>query len=194
MYQILENPGFQHIGESIIMHLDHKNLQDCRLVEHSWKNFLDNPRFWFKKCIQNGLSKELQTEWNKLIQMLQGSNLEQNLTMCLIKMQKYSWHFTYPLLWISSVGDLDLVQFILQHEKLFQFKSLLKESPIHLAAKNGHIEVVKTLMACTDNPNAPNEYGETPIHYAARYGHNEVVKVLMAGIENPNAPNNYKDR
>ena len=222
MESFLNNPGFQHIGESIFMFLNRKQLQSSRLVNHSWNNFLDNPRFWFKKCIQSGLSKELhvQTEWNKLIQMLQGTNLEQNLTLCLMKMQKEdSRYFTYPLVWASIVGDLTLVQFMLEHKELFQYwinsairvaaiygqtdvvKALVActdnpngpnndgETPLHFAAIKGHIEVVKVLVACTDNPNALNDDGETPLHFAALTGHTDVVKILVACTDNPNAPN-----
>ena len=35
-------------------------------------------------------------------------------------------------------------------------------TPIHLAAKYGHTEIVKFLAPLTDNPNAPNNYGNTP--------------------------------
>ena len=35
-------------------------------------------------------------------------------------------------------------------------------SPIHEAAWNGHIEIVKILAPLTDNPNAPNNDGKTP--------------------------------
>ena len=33
---------------------------------------------------------------------------------------------------------------------------------IYWAAKNGHMEIVKILAPLTDNPNAPNNWGETP--------------------------------
>ena len=45
----------------------------------------------------------------------------------------------------------------------------------------------------TDNPNAPNKYGETPIHVAARNGHTEIVKILVSLTDNPNAPTNNGD-
>ena len=41
----------------------------------------------------------------------------------------------------------------------------------------------------TDNPNAPNIFGETPIYEAACNGHTEIVKFLAPLTDNPNAPN-----
>ena len=41
----------------------------------------------------------------------------------------------------------------------------------------------------TDNPNAPERYGNTPIHRAACSGHSEIVKILAPLTANPNTPN-----
>ena len=62
--------------------------------------------------------------------------------------------------------------------------------PIHRAAQNGHLEVVKTLANFTENPNATNYEGLTPIHLAAMNGHTEVVKYLSKFTKTPNAPDN----
>ena len=40
----------------------------------------------------------------------------------------------------------------------------------------------------TDNPNAPNEFGNTPIYEAALNGHTEIIKILAPLTDNPNAP------
>ena len=60
----------------------------------------------------------------------------------------------------------------------------------YLAAQEGHAEIVKILAPLTDNPNAPDEYGETLIYWAAYWGHTEIVKILAPLTANPNAPNN----
>ena len=49
------------------------------------------------------------------------------------------------------------------------------------------IEIVKILAPLTDNPNAPNKYGNTPIHRAAQNGHTEIVRILAPLTDNPNA-------
>ena len=55
----------------------------------------------------------------------------------------------------------------------------------------GHTKIVKILAPLTDNPNAPNDFGDTPIHWAAKFGHTEIVKILATSTENPNAPNKH---
>ena len=52
-------------------------------------------------------------------------------------------------------------------------------------------EIVKILAPLTDNPNAPDEYGETPIIMATCLGHTEIVKILAPLTDNPNASNKY---
>ena len=44
-------------------------------------------------------------------------------------------------------------------------------TPLLLAAKFGHMEIIKTLVHFVENPNEPSEYGRTPISYAAANGH-----------------------
>ena len=47
--RITKIPGLQHVSEDIFKLLDKKSLTDCRLVNSSWKNVLDQPMFWLNK-------------------------------------------------------------------------------------------------------------------------------------------------
>ena len=40
------------------------------------------------------------------------------------------------------------------------------DTPIHGAARHGHIDIVKILVPLTYNPNRPNNCGKTPIYWA----------------------------
>ena len=51
-------------------------------------------------------------------------------------------------------------------------------TPIHLAARNGHIEIVKTLIQCTDNPNVPNNSGYTAYDLAQQFKHFEIMNLF----------------
>jgi ankyrin repeat protein len=46
------------------------------------------------------------------------------------------------------------------------------------AAKNGHKEVVKLLLAVKADANAKNKQGETALIFAARNGYKDVVELL----------------
>ena len=63
-----ENPGLNHVGETILSFLDFQSLLACRFVCSSWKGMTQNSRFWVetKKVLQY-LPPKQQKEWKKLI-------------------------------------------------------------------------------------------------------------------------------
>ncbi|RPB22045.1 ankyrin, partial [Terfezia boudieri ATCC MYA-4762] len=50
---------------------------------------------------------------------------------------------------------------------------------LHIAAKKGHLEVVKVLLDKGATINAMTHVNRTALHMAAENGHLEVVKVLL---------------
>ena len=52
------------------------------------------------------------------------------------------------------------------------------QTPIHRAAKKGHLEIVRLLMTTTKNPNVPDNFGRTPEDLASQQGHHEIVELL----------------
>ena len=59
-----------------------------------------------------------------------------------------------------------------------------KDTPLHWVASEGHIEVVKILLAEGADVNACNKDQNTPLLVACAEGHPEVVKQLLAGGAN----------
>lgn len=53
-----------------------------------------------------------------------------------------------------------------------------RQTPLHVAAWNGHIEVCALLLARGADINAKNRYGLSVLGHAAYQGHNEVVELL----------------
>ena len=47
---LTKSVGLHHIAERIFANLDHENLLMCQEVNGFWRNVLDNPKFWIKKC------------------------------------------------------------------------------------------------------------------------------------------------
>ena len=88
MEQFFENPGLQHIGETIFQQLDINSLVQCRRVKKSWKVALDNPRFWLKLCTKKALivQPKFYNKWKELIHNNEESKDE--ITKLLMKMCK----------------------------------------------------------------------------------------------------------
>ena len=79
-FLFINNPGYHHVAEKMLLSLDFKNLLKCRLVNSTWKNFLDmNPTFWIKKCQQFGLRDEICLACKNLAQKLEQPDLIQDL-------------------------------------------------------------------------------------------------------------------
>ena len=56
--------------------------------------------------------------------------------------------------------------------------NLLKNTPLHLAARQGHAVIVDILLAAGANPNAKAERGRKPSAMAARRGHVALARRL----------------
>ena len=60
-------------------------------------------------------------------------------------------------------------------------------TPLHEAADNGHLEIVKLIMGHVKDKNpAMKHYGTTPLHYAAEKGHLEICRLIIQNVENKN--------
>ena len=89
----------------------------------------------------------------------------------------------------ATTGDVEVVRKLLKShpELVFEKKPRTGETPLHMAARNGHTAVVKLLLAENADANVQNNDGVTPLHYAAVNGRRNVVDVLLAAGANINA-------
>ena len=174
MEKILNNPGLQHLAENLFLNLSSADLKKCLLINQFTNQILENPMFWIKKLIQNGLSEENQNDWINAIQSETNIEKKKNIVDYLSWNSKKENCFDLPC-YTKPVAQEDFWNKICRAAKCPEWK--------------GYVELVKLLAPLTDNPNAPNKDGETPIYWAARYGDTEVVKILARVADTPNVPN-----
>ena len=66
------------------------------------------------------------------------------------------------------------------------------DTPIHIASKNGHLEIVKYLIENRKvNKEIKGWYGKTPLHYACEKGHQPIVEYLILQRANVNVKDDY---
>jgi ankyrin repeat protein len=53
------------------------------------------------------------------------------------------------------------------------------ETPVFIAAKNGHVDAIKTLIGFGANVNTQINDGYTPVFIAAEEGHVDAIKILV---------------
>ena len=93
-----------------------------------------------------------------------------------------------PLALACQSGHLDVTILLLQYGAK-NLPNTNGEYPLHLAAKEGHVEVCKLLCVETrETLDVPDKYSEwTPLFHAANNGHEGCVKVLLQAGCNPMA-------
>ncbi|XP_022916147.2 serine/threonine-protein phosphatase 6 regulatory ankyrin repeat subunit B isoform X2 [Onthophagus taurus] len=77
-------------------------------------------------------------------------------------------------------GYTDLVKFLIKdHNAVIDILTLKKQTPLHLAAAAGQIEVCKLLLDLGANIDATDDQGQKPIHAAAQNNYSEVAKLFL---------------
>ena len=57
-------------------------------------------------------------------------------------------------------------------------------TPLHVAAKNGHLEICNLIIDSVNDKNPPTNRGVTPLCIAATNGHLEICKLLFENVGN----------
>ena len=184
---LIEIPGLQHLAENIFLNLNYKDLVSCLLINQSSKSFLDNPRFWIKKLIQRGLSRQNQSDWMRAIQITKNTDFERNVSFYLKQILKQEKLKDIPCfinesilenshyLDINYCGDDDdeiiagrvqglapivndeLVVNSTYCSKKDQ-KTILKSATImYRLASKGNLKQIQALMPFLNDPNVPFE-------------------------------------
>jgi ankyrin repeat protein len=87
-----------------------------------------------------------------------------------------------PLRWAVERGHADVVDLLLEHGADLEFiDELYGRGVLHLAALNGHLDIVRSLVSRGTKLNARDSTDRTPLHYAAKYGHQRVADYLVEG-------------
>ena len=175
MEKIINNPGLQHLVENFFFNLNVEDLKICAQINQSSKQILENPMFWLRK-FEDRLSKENQNEWIKIIQSSENSKKKKVIAFYL------QWNLKkYPAMDLPCCTGTAIQEDF--KKKIFEACNMCERS------SDEDIEIVKILAPLTENPIAPNKYGNTSIHTATQNGHIEIVKFLASFTDNPNAPN-----
>ena len=92
--------------------------------------------------------------------------------------------------WAVGNGYTRFSKMLLQCGVYVDVPGLLKETPLHLAAKNGFRDLVDVLVRSGGNVNARNfPMQETPLHLATRNGHRHIAQFLVQQGSQVNARN-----
>ena len=191
---IIQSPGLHHIAENIFKEFNQDVLSKCGNVNEKWMGIIQNPWFWYKKCVKNDfLTQKQQKRWSKVINALYKCP-QNNLTNSLIQIHSSGIEILdcqdpFDMIYVKAAkeGNEKIIEILAPRFRSPNKIDSFGNTPIHWAASNGHSNIVQILASLTANPNAPGKFGQTPIMVAAKNGHANVINILAPLIENPNA-------
>jgi len=80
-------------------------------------------------------------------------------------------------------GNIEVAEFLIQEMKkqeiTMDFKGTKDETPLYLAAQQGHTEIILKLIENGASVETVTDDKLTPLHYAAQDGHIEIVKIII---------------
>ena len=197
METIIKCPGLQHLAENIFLNLNHGNLEKCRLINGQCEEILNNPMFWLKKFIRQGMSQKNQIDWTEAIQITKGRS---DFERCILRYLKQSSKKEKVVDFPCYINRNSLKK----HSKLSVRNNLNNQkrrkcnSLIIRAAHKGNAELAQILVLlygyvyqAKSRVFRERERNYSPIHIAAERGHLEVVKILVPLASNSNFPDEY---
>ena len=236
---------FPFVAQKVLNHLDNDTLNNFKEAGRNNAGFLGKERFYWIRIIIHSFTGELREVWNKVVsktpietikelavavqqfQMQRACRRCQEILRkchkpptsllvtpfdCIRKLEN-QWH---PLYIGAACGTVNLCKHIIQKTGVIEPWLKYGETPLHLAAMHGNLEVVRFFMANFVNSkrqetllnraviggqldmckllieeykadvNLSDTNGRTPLHIASIFGHVEVCKFLCKHVMDKN--------
>lgn len=97
-----------------------------------------------------------------------------------VPLARWQASLTSEALWAASIGDLRSIRRLHDGRVNLQAGDYDKRSPMHLAAAEGHLEVLEFLLEHGVNPNQPDRWGGLPLDDAVFGGHKACEDLLTS--------------
>ncbi|KAJ5758179.1 uncharacterized protein N7511_006873 [Penicillium nucicola] len=98
-----------------------------------------------------------------------------------------SCRMEHPILNAAEYGHSALVKYLLSEGSEPALENNLGQTPLHLAAKNGFLSVIKILLSGSTFPTPKDtNFALAPIKEAAFRGHTHVVEYFLSSLSSPN--------
>ena len=212
---------FPHLGENILQKLNSKSLIECRKVNRTFKNFMKVEKSsylhviqWYTNCSESLMRKIVDKSGSAIIIVSILREIFGDFKRGTKQNSEYlQYEMNTPLHLAANRGQLAAYQLIMENidnknpahcispemqvlnkekeESFLGFGSNIS-TPLHLAAKNGHLSVCKLIVENVSDKNPTSQATQqwinqwTPFHLAAHNGHFSVCELLIDNISEKN--------
>jgi hypothetical protein len=199
---------FPHLSETIFGSLKSESLAKSKEVSISWYQYLDDQKFLQTRANKvkgiidtveklGRVSKVYQVSVyqtnkrtfdditrNAIISFARNGNFDL-VHALILKNIKCLYYPLHPILNAAEMGHFVVVKYLVDNlkDKNMKIEKSHGWTLLHLAAKQGRIDIVKYVMSKVLNINPKDNYGHTPLHFAAGEGKLDVVKYIMEKLE-----------
>ena len=172
MDKLMNNPNLWHLRDHIFGFLNHETVEKCRQVSQLWNESLE--RISIVIFLQEFGNRNVVTPDEKVSTIIPGWQKA---------VKKYGAQ--------ASIEDLREVKNSLQ--RLALGNDWCWSEPVHIAAKEGAVKLIKFVLETSYDMNARNNIGWTPLHLACEYGKTEIVQLIIQSSKDFGIDLNAKD-
>ena len=188
---------FPAIGKEIFDNLDNKSIQNCREASRYWYAYMNEYHIPWIGIIQKIVKQsnkdysDCPLKWRK---MFENTNVDSVKTFAIIIQKEKNSNHDYgafskkrtPLHFAAmhKMVPFDVFENIFVAEENKNPKDIDGNTPLHLAAKNGNMQVFEYLWNHPETEkNSQNFRINTPLHLAVAGGQFEICKFIVERME-----------
>ena len=151
------------VPQHIFSYLDPKSLSNCRLVAFSWKECIDDHKFWY--CLQLEDLEKKKVDFKDLTLVQAFPEWEE------------------ALLYFKSRVPLETLKLFTLHLKDYFKHGNTLVSPLHSAIKSDNLTFIHLLLQSPLDFNTRDDKGWTPMHYACDNSKLEMMSLLLNNVQ-----------
>jgi ankyrin repeat protein len=170
----------------VLLHLDenitNKSLKEFPLSEYAAEHWVDHVRFEnVASNVLDGMKRLFDPSKNHLSVWVWIYDPELSSRDRLGRSERPAAARATPLHYAAFCGMHDIATFlIIEHSQDVNARGFdKKETPLHVALRQGHVEVIRVLLEHGADAEARNKDNRTPLLWASRLRHVELAQVLL---------------